>query len=213
MIWGEPSRAVNFTPMPAHSPVGPRRYATLLDAAYGALKSVSKKNLVIGAMTWTLGDVYPLEFLKWMRLPNGKLPRMDMWGHNPFATRFPQLSKKPYYPGLIDISDVDTLHAAIAKVYKPSGGPGRRTPKLWLSEWTVMSSRPDHAFDFFVSKAQQAKWITAAYKLANQAPYVVGLGWFALLDESLTVKQSMTQGLMDSRGKAKPAFDAYRRAR
>ena len=37
------------------STIGPRSYAKLLDAAYGALKSVSPRNIVIGGMTYTGG--------------------------------------------------------------------------------------------------------------------------------------------------------------
>src|SRR5439155_7933064 len=59
MIWGEPNfdGGANFKPLPAHSPVGPRRYALLLESAYRALKAVSRRNIVIGGMTYTAGDV------------------------------------------------------------------------------------------------------------------------------------------------------------
>lgn len=49
MIWGETNRAAVFRPLPTNSPVGPRRYATLLNAAYGALKRRRPRNIVIGA--------------------------------------------------------------------------------------------------------------------------------------------------------------------
>ena len=41
MVWGEPNRATASYPTGPTSPVGPRRYAELLDAAYGALKEAS----------------------------------------------------------------------------------------------------------------------------------------------------------------------------
>jgi len=210
MIWGEPSRAGVFTPMPAHSPVGPRRYATLLDASYAALKAERSSNVVIGGMTWTLGEVYPAEFVKWMKLPNGRPPRLDYFGHNPFATRFPDIRKGTYYPGLRDISDTDTLHAELTTAYRSRG----RTPPLWLSEYTVGSDRANRAFTFYVSRKEQARWITAAFKLADEASYVKGLGWYELLDESpKDIDRPLTSGLLDYRGRPKPAFDAYRKAR
>jgi hypothetical protein len=205
MIWGEPTRAGNFHPMPAHSPVGPRRYAPLLDAAYSALKGVSARNIVIGGDTWTLGLVTPPQFLRWMRLPNGRPPRLDMWGHNPFSARFPELAKDPYYPGLRDLSDVDTLEHEIRQVY-------HRTKPLWLSEWTVSSDRGNRAFNFSVSRAQQARWVTAAFRLVDRAGYVAGLGWYDLLDEAPS-PGSLTTGLMTSDGQPKPAFFSYERAR
>lgn len=210
MIWGEPTRAGNFAPMPRGKATGPRRYARLLDTAYAALKDVSPANRVIGGMTWTLGEVSPSAFVKWMRLPNGRPPRMDLYGHNPFGRRFPNIRDTPYYPGLRDINDVDTLHGEIARAYR--GQPGG-TPKLWLSEFTVASDHPNRAFDFAVSRKAQARWVTAAYRLADRASYVAGLGWFNLYDEAGRDKRALTNGLMDAKGRPKPAFAAYRRAR
>jgi hypothetical protein len=207
MIWGEPTRPGNFSPMPANSRVGPRRYAQLVDAGYGALKQSNRANIVIGGMTWTLGLVSPADFVKWMRLPDGKPPRMDWYGHNPFSTRFPKLGADPYVKGLRDLSDIDTLHAELARAYR-----GRPTPKLWLSEFTVSSDRANRAFSFAVSRRQQARWITAAFRLVNSVGYVAGLGWFDLYDEDPSVSRSLTNGLMTSSGKPKPAFFAYRDA-
>jgi Cellulase (glycosyl hydrolase family 5) len=206
MIWGEPTRAGNFRPMPAHSPAGPRRYAKMLDAAYGALKRVSGRNVVIGGDTWTLGLVTPPEFLRWMRLPNGRPPRLDMWGHNPFSVRFPDLAADPYYPGLRDISDIDTLEHEIHRVY-------HRTKPLWLSEWTVSSDRGNRAFNFSVSRSAQARWVTAAFRLVDRTSYVAGLGWYDLLDESPGVSGHLTTGLMTYEARPKPAFFAYQHAR
>ncbi len=42
--------------------------------------------------------------------------------------------------------------------------------------------------------------------------YVVGLGWFELLDEPPTVPGYLTEGLMTFEGVPKPAFYAYQHA-
>jgi hypothetical protein len=207
MIWGETTRAGNFFPMPVNSPVGPRRYALLLDAAYGALKSASKANLVIGGMTYTVGQVSPNDFVRWLRLPNGQPPRMDDWGHNPYSTRFPDLAEKPYAPGVRDINDIDTLHNEIAQAYR-----GRAVPNLWLSEFGISSDHPNKAFDYYVSRPVQAKWVTAAYRLADSVPYVTGLGWYELLDEPSVLAGNLTEGLMTGSATPKPAFYAYEKA-
>ncbi len=135
MIWGEPERPGNFNPMPENSPVGPQRYALLLDAAYGALKSVNPANIVIGGMTYTIGLDSPSDFIRWMRLPNGQPPRLDYFGHNPYSTRFPKLSEGLYEAKVRDINDIDTLHSELASTY--SGRPGG-PPKLWLSEFSIL---------------------------------------------------------------------------
>jgi hypothetical protein len=208
MIWGEPSQAYNFRPQRANSPVGPRAYAILLDRAYGALKAHDRRNIVIGGNTWTLGgEVRPTDFVRWMRLPNGKPPRLDWFGHNPFTTRFPNLRKRPYHRGLRDFSDIDTFIREVRRAYRPLN----RRPRLWLSEFCVSSDRDNRAFNFHVSRRAQARWLAAAYRIADRTGYVAGLGWFKLLDEPFA--NGLTTGLLTANGKRKPAFHAYRRAR
>jgi hypothetical protein len=209
MIWGEPNRGQppDFLPMPYHSPAGPRRYALLLNAAYHALKGASRANIVIGGNTWSFGRVEPAGFLKDMRLPNGKPPPLDYYGHNPFGLRFPKLSEKPYYPGGRDINDVDTLEAQLRTTY-------HRPVKLWLSEFTISSDHNTRAFAFHRTRAGQARWLAAAFKLANSVNYVAGLGWFNLLDSPLTgpVKTQLTNGLMTYALQPKPAYFAFQKA-
>ena len=69
-------------------------------------------------MTFTVGEVLPRDWLRWMRLPNGKPPRLDVWGHNPFSTRFPKLSDGLLGPKFYDFNDLDALHKDVAKVYR-----------------------------------------------------------------------------------------------
>jgi hypothetical protein len=205
MIWGEPNRNGNLEPMPSNSNVGPRRYALLLNSAYHALKGVSTANLVIGGDTWSFGDVEPASFVRWMRLPDGKPPPLDYYGHNPFSIRFPDISDKPYFPGGRDINDIDTLETELQSTY-------HRAVPLWLSEFTVSSGRPNRAFSFAVSRAAQARWVTAAFTLANTQRYVAGMGWFNLADEPPTSADGLTNGLMTWDLKPKPAFYAYQRS-
>jgi hypothetical protein len=206
MIWGEPNRDGNFEPMPANSRKGPRRYAVLLNAAYHGLKQASRKNIVIGGDTWSFGDVEPGDFVRWMRLPNGKPPPLDYYGHNPFSIRFPKLSDNPYFPGGRDINDIDTLEQQLRGTY-------HRRVQLWLSEFTVSSDHPNRAFNFSVSRAKQAQWIKAVYRLVDSVNYVAGLGWFTLLDEPTSVPRGLTNGLMTYSLQRKPAFTAYEDAR
>ena len=208
MIWGEPSRSFNWMPLPPASPVGPRRYATLLDRSYGTLKKLNRRNKVIGGMTFTTGDVMPTDWLKWMRLPNGKPPRLDWYGHNAFSARFPDLKQRPYYPKLRDFSDLDTLHRQVKRVYRKR----KIKPKIWVSEFGVSSDHANRAFGFFVSRDEQARWLEAAYRIAHRTPWIAGIGWYTLLDEPDPVN-GITNGLLAADGTPKPAFAAYRRAR
>jgi hypothetical protein len=205
MIWGEPARAENFRPMSESSPAGPRLYARILDASYGALKSAGPSNVVIGGMTLNGGTVMPTRFLREMKLPGGRPPRMDLWGHNPFDGRFPRLSEEPIgrFRGF---DDIDTFHSEIAAVYRRGG---RKVPRLWLSEWTVISGKPSRIFlNFHVSADEQARWLRTAFGIARRTPYVAGMGWFTLLDEP-SAPGSANWGLLHANGVPKPAFAAY----
>ena len=207
MVWGEPTRGDSFKPMSPNSARGPRLYARMLDQAYAALKRVRRSNVVIGGMTWTVGVVSAPKFIRWMKLPNGKRPRLDWFGHNPFSVRSPKLSRRPYSSRVRDMSDVDTLYREVRRAYK-----GRKAPRLWLSEFTVSARRNNRAFAFHVSERGQARWVTAAYRIACTHRYIAGLGWYTLLDEPEQRGAGLTSGLLDFTGKPKPAFNSYRKA-
>ena len=141
-----------------------------------------------------------------MRLPNGKPPRLDWFGHNPFSVRSPKLSRPPYAAAVRDFSDVDTLYREVRRAYK-----GRRAPRLWLSEFTVSARRNNRAFSFHVSERGQARWLSAAFRIACSHRYIAGLGWYTLLDEPDQVA-GLTSGVLDFTGRPKPAYRAYRNA-
>ena len=199
MIWGETNRAAVWSS-------GPITYSQLLDASYGALTEVSiddpSPNTVVGGMTFTYGETPPAAWIAAMRTsPGGPRPRMDEYGHNPFSRRCPDLAQGPNYlqNGARDISDVDTLKGDVAAAFgsKP----------LWLSEYTVSSDRANRAFDFYVSRATQADWLSRALRIAGAAGGVTGLGWFNLQDENAA--NGLTTGLLDTAGNPKPAFYTY----
>jgi hypothetical protein len=214
MIWGEPSRAPQWQPLPKNKPTAPRRYARVLDASYGQLKKANKRNLVIGGMTFTVGDVLPRHWLRWMRLPNGKPPRLDMWGHNPFSTRFPDLSDDLLGPKFYDFNDLDSLHKDVGKVYRKAYPTKFRHagPKIWVSEFTIQADHGSQDFNFFTSLSGQGKWVAAAYREANKTDYIAGLGWLGLLDAP-AAPYNNTTGLMTYELAKKPAYYAYKRAK
>jgi len=205
MIWGEPNRDDRFQPNADDDPAGARAYALLLDAAYGALKAVNPRNIVIGGNTWTSGTVKPPDFLRFMRLPNGRPPRLDWFGHNPFPFRPPSLAETPLAGGFRDISDTDTVSSEVRRAY------GRRVP-LWLSEYTIQSDRGSAVFATFVSRSLQARYLARGFGIADElGAGVAGLGWLALLDEPPTA-DSANWGLLTYALRRKPAFSAMRRA-
>ena len=104
MVWGEPVRRHDFLPLTparryaqlnARQRLAPHLYSRILDDAYIALKRVSRRNLVIGGMTDTAADITTRQWIENLRLPNGLPPRMDLYGHNPFSARAPNLANPP----------------------------------------------------------------------------------------------------------------------
>jgi hypothetical protein len=218
MIWGEPSRGQNFRPFarqPFHTKITPgqkrvpQRYARLLDAAYGQLKAQRRSNLVIGGNTYVSGEIRPYDWVRDMKLPGGRPPRMDLYGHNPFTLRNPDLGNPPSPDDFADFSDLGRFDNAIQRSL---GRPRGRTIKLWLSEFAIPTD-VDSEFNFHVSLATQARWITNAFRVARQVKDVAGLGWIHLYDEPPDPAGEAVShaGLLTYDGTKKPGYDAFKR--
>jgi hypothetical protein len=211
MIWGEPSRGHNFEPLDPvkpfakpniHQRSAPHHYAQILDAAYGALKSVSHSNLVIGGMTYTTGDISTQQWIENLRLPNGKPPRLDMYGHNPFSFRAPNLANPPSLEEHVDFSDLGRLSKLVDRYL---GRPGNPRPKLFISEWTTPTA-VDLEFNFYVEPMVQAQWITDGLRLAQGLPSIYAVGWIHLYDEPPV----SYGGLIQADGTEKPGYSAWK---
>jgi hypothetical protein len=217
LAWGEPSKRSNFKPLASvtagrrvtpRQRVGPRRYAKMLDAAYAALKGVDRGDLVVGGNTFTSGTVPPLSYIKLMRLPGGKPPRMDLYGHNPFSARKPRLSQPPLRHGYADFGDLDKLSKAVdRKLARPRG---KRHLKLFLSEYTLPTDHSNWEFNFWVDRGTQARWLSDALRVSRRWSRIYSLGWLSLYDDPPRPgNDEVNRGLLEYGGKRKPAFKAY----
>ncbi|MEJ7891548.1 MAG: hypothetical protein WKF94_02775 [Solirubrobacteraceae bacterium] len=220
MIWSEPTKASNWQPLePDHGkPLrgkkaleGPRRYAALLDATFVALKRESKNNLVIGGNTFTVGTVAPLRWIQAMRMRNGRRPRMDLWGHNPFSARVPKLSDPPLGSGFADFSDLDDLARRLDRAYRNGPRKQQRHMKLFLSEYSLPTDHANYEFNFFVSRKTQATWIRKALKIARSYKRIYTFGYLGLYDDDVRPSgDQVERGLLTRSGERKPAYAAYR---
>jgi hypothetical protein len=218
MIWGEPSRRENFrplTPEKLHSKrltnrqaAAPRYYARMLDASYGALKAVRSSNVVIGGNTFTAGDISPYNWVRYLRLPNGRRPRMDLYGHNPFTGRRPRLGA-PQDRYLVDISDLPTFTRFLDKRIRDPRG---RRLRLFLSEFFWPTDHANNEFAFHLSWALQASWLRDALKIVRRSPRIYTLGWLGLYDDPPRADGlSVNRGLMTRKGRRKPSYGVFRR--
>jgi hypothetical protein len=206
MIWGEPNRLRNFQPETPALPgatltpaqqVAPHNYARMLDAAYGALKRVDPRNLVIGGSTFTTGAIDTLQWIQNMRLPNGRPPRMDMYAHNPFGWRPPVFSSVPSPVGWVMFADLKRLGGWIDRYLQP-GMP------IFLSEFTLPTAI-DTQFGFYVDPSTQASFITDALSQSRSWKRIYGLGWINLYDRPPV----SYGGLLTVDGMPKPGFYAF----
>jgi hypothetical protein len=220
-IWGEPTRRENFMPLAKNvagielTPAqrrGPQIYAELLDSAFVALKRVSPANLVIGGSTYSGGDIRPLAFVKALRLPNGKPPRMDLYGHNPFGYRRPNLDLGPLREGsgIVDFCDLDLL-AEYLDLYLARAGRNREGIPLFLSEYFLPTDHANDEFNYWVSRRTAAAWLRSAFAITRQWRRIYTLGWFQLHDEAPNGSGTeVNRGLLTHSGEKKPAYFAFR---
>jgi hypothetical protein len=218
MIWGEPTKAANFQPLreqrgrrlAGRGLRGPRRYARMLDAAYGALKAVDRRNLVIGGNSFTTGTVRPRQWIQALRLPSGRPPRMDLYGHNPFSARPPLLSSDPLGFGYADFGDLDTLMKWLDRYLRKARPDGKRL-KLFLSEYSLPTDHANFEFNFWTDRQVQADWIADALRETRRTRRIATFGYLGLYDDPVRPDGlQVERGLLERDGTRKPAYAAFR---
>jgi len=214
MVWIEPTKSENFQPLAADGgrPLrgralrGPRLYARMLDASYAALKRVNRRNKVIGGNSYTTGTVTPRSWMRALRLPDGRRPRMDLYGHNPFTARAPARRHPVLGRGFADIYDLEVFAGWLDRYL------GRRRLKIFISEFVLPTDRQNYLFNFHLSRSAQARWMRAALRITRRNPRVYTFGYLGLFDQAWRPDELQVRwGLIDGAGIRKPAFDAFKR--
>ncbi|MGH2956035.1 MAG: cellulase family glycosylhydrolase [Solirubrobacterales bacterium] len=214
MIWGEPNRGgPTFAPftrakrnvgkLSKAEQVAPRNYAQLLDTAYGALKAINPNNLVIGGNTYTAAgrdDINTYQWIRYMKLPSGQRPRMDLYGHNPYGFDIPNLKDPPSPRGTVAFADLRRLVKVLDKAFK-----GQRL-KLYLSEWGVPIGFKDKDLLYSLKPKEGKRWIRAGLKIARKWKRVYTLGWVHPIDTSYA-----SQGLLNRSLGKKPGYNIYKK--
>jgi hypothetical protein len=150
IAWHDASRAPGFSA---------RSYAQLLDKAYGALKSVSKRNKVVGGGSTRTGAA---KWIKGLKVHGGRAPRLDYYAHDPSSTR------------KLKASDLSRVENAVKRRF-------HGTKQLFLDGYTLPTAGAHH-----VSPATQAANLKAALRLARGTSYVYTLAYDGLSDEEHT---------------------------
>ena len=101
-----------------------------------------------------------------MRLPNGRPPRMDLYGHNPFTLRRPALRQGPL--GLRLRRLLRPRHARAVGRSLPRPAPRGRPIRLFLSEFTLPDRPRELRVQLLGDRGIQARWL--ATRASHHAP-------------------------------------------
>lgn len=213
IVFSEPTSYTNLRPQGEGGRRSPRLYARLLDAAYGAMHAARRDVVVIGGNIHPAGSnddttTAPDRFLRYMVLPSGRRPRLDVFGVNPYTERRINMAL-PHRPGRVDINDLDWLVRQIDR-YWP-----RRKLKLFVDEFGWNTEHEAIGWLYVVSRQQQAADLTKAYASAAKLGRVDSLCWYQLYDERPRREhgrwQNWTSGLRRYSGARKPSWLAFKR--
>ena len=214
-VISEPGKGANFQPQGGGGRTAPRLYARILDAAYGAMHAARGNVVVIGGNLHPTGgddrfSTSPPTFLRHMKLPSGARPRLDLFGMNPYSERRPHLGE-PQQGSRVDINDLDWLLRRLDQAY-----PGKRL-RIFIGEFGWQTSHGNEQWFWYVPMKQQARDLTAAYRLAARVGRIDTLCWFQLHDAPDAHDSgglfftNWTGGLRRANGEAKPSQLAFKR--
>lgn len=213
LIWGEPVRGVNWRPQ---SPAGAQAYARLLDAAYGAVKALDPADQVIGGNSYCCGldtgnSTSAREWLKQVRLPDGRPPRLDLYGFNPYTERQIDMRQTPRSYRGMDFNDLDTLARLIDRVYP------RRRLGIFVGEFGFQTEGANYQYPYTMPRDEQARRLLRSFRDARRLGRVVAISNYLLYDQPpRTVRgqpAAWSTGLLTYDGRPKPAWYVFRRWR
>ena len=142
-----------------------------------------------------------------MRLPNGKPPRMDLYGHNPFTGRPPK-TRGPYHSQVVDFTDLPKFeHYLDGQVRAPGG----RKLRLFLSEFFWPTDHANGEFPFHLDLKTQASWLSQALRITMHSKRIYTLAWYSLYDDPPAPDgMEVNRGLLRRSGKKKPSYNVFR---
>jgi hypothetical protein len=213
VVFSEPGNYVNFKPQGLHGRRAPRIYARLLDAAYGAMHAARPDVVVIGGNVHPAGyndetTTAPDTFITNMLLPNGRRPRLDMFGINPYTERPLNLALR-HLPRRVDFDDLDWLGRRLDQAWP------RRHLKIFIDEFGWNTEHAAQGWNYHVSRKKQAINLRTAYTLAARLGRIDTMCWYQLYDAPPAkvggTWWNWTSGLRTSKGLRKPSWGAFRR--
>jgi hypothetical protein len=220
-IWNEPNQPQFLKPQYRHGkPYSPKLYRRLYEAGYAGLRATPANagdTILIGE-TSPRGNrhvVHPLDFLRGTlclssryhkRRGCKKLPAGG-WAHHAYTTSTGPRYRPP--AGDVTIGVLPRLVHALDRAGRAGALP-RHLP-IYLTEFGIQSA-PDRISG--VSLSRQAAYMAISEHIAYVNPRVAAFSQYLMDDDKPRHKGyrygGFESGLRTSRGKAKPAYDAFR---
>jgi hypothetical protein len=221
-LWAEPNLSIYLTPQWRHRrAASPKRYRRMLNAFYGAVKGVSRRDVVITGGTAPYGDpaggdrMRPVRFWRGVLCLRGDEVRparckhpahLDVLAHNPINVGRP----KRHAFNRNDASTPDLRR--IERILRKARRTGRVRPRghkpFWATEIWWDSKPPDpHG----IPERRHARWLEQAlYVLWRQGARTVV--WFQVRDQARRPDFASTfqTGLFFRSGEPKLAYRAFR---
>jgi hypothetical protein len=178
-----------------------------------AMHAVRPDVVVIGGNVHPAGannedNTAPDRFLRYMVLPNGRRPRLDMFGIDPYTERALDMAL-PHRARRVDFNDLDWLTRQLDR-YWP-----RRRLQLFIGEFGWNTEHQAGGWLYVVSRKKQADRLTKAFRIAASFPRINTMCWFQLYDGGPQKQGDMwlnwTSGLRTFEGTRKPSWGAFAR--
>ena len=133
---------------------------------------------------------------------------MDLYGHNPFRYRNPDLRNPPSKQGLVDFSDLGRFDK---EIQRGSAARCSKRIKLFLSEFTVADGA-GQGVQLLGPQATQARGSRTRSGSRGGRRTSSRLGWVHLYDDPPVAGQQVIERRADrADGKKKPGYYAFRR--
>ena len=211
--WNEPNIPLFLRPQFARKgrrwvPASPATYSALLKSFYAGVHGADPKAVVAGAVTAPAGDrcpfscpnqpdgrVAPQDFIRALAA-KGLRPPMDAVSHHPYPLTTPRRTTPPGRT-YVDLYNLGELQRVIDATYL-------RGKPLWLTEFGF-ATRATREYPFHVTARQQAQYVRDAIARVRKNRRVAVFTWYFLQDSPV-----WASGLLDGRGKQKPAYAVFR---
>ena len=199
-VWNEPNNYAFFDRPDAAA------WVTIQKAGYTAIKAGDPSSIVVAGPAVTIPDTAPDKWLA-KAYASGLRGYADVISVNHYPMGPPEFTDRKANGTLRSASWLGSLDDIRAVIQRRD--PGR---KLWITEFSWSSCSQDNTLPWgiCVTRDQQADYLTRGSRLLRRyAPWVTNAFWYEVQDNAPAVSWYDTQGLVDTAGQPKPAWDAF----